>query len=118
MSSGLRVIYRIEVASTGPRLARAIVANEMSGRLRKRTLEELTLLVSELVTHRVRQGRPGETITLELRAGETVGCGVTDEGPATLPAELGLTLVDRLAARWGMSRSRRKTHTWAEADDA
>jgi hypothetical protein len=109
------VIYRIEVASTGPRTARGIVSAELSGRVRKRTLEELRLLVSELVTHRVRLGQPGETITLELRADDIVRCDVSDDAPMALPAELGLTLFDRVAARWGMSRERRRTHTWAEA---
>jgi hypothetical protein len=113
--SGLRVIYRIGVASTGPSVARGIVAAEMSERLRTRTLDDLKLLVSELVTHRVRVGRPGETITLELQADDVVRCAVTDEGPLALPAELGLTLLDRVAARWGMSRKRQRTHTWVEA---
>jgi hypothetical protein len=114
------VIYRIEVASTGPRVARGIVAAELSGHVRPRKLDDLKLLVSELITHRVRQGRAGETITLDLqaartRAGETVRCGVTDDGPVALPRELGMTLVDRLATRWGVSRERDRTHTWAEA---
>ena len=115
MYSGLRVIYRIEVASTGPCVARGIVAAELSEHVRKRTLDEFKLLVSELVTHRVRSGRPGETLTLDLQAGETVRCGVIDEGPVGLPSELGLKLVDRLATRWGVTRERQRTHTWAEA---
>ncbi|HTX45892.1 MAG TPA: hypothetical protein VMD48_06435 [Solirubrobacteraceae bacterium] len=115
MYSGLRVIYRIEVASTGPRVARGIVATELSAHVRKRTLDEFKLLVSELVTHRVRFGKPGETLTLDLQAGETVRCGVVDEGPVGLPPELALKLVDRLATRWGMTRERHRTHTWAEA---
>jgi len=60
------VIYRIEVASTGPRVARGIVAAELSGHVRERKLDDLKLLVSELITHRVRQGRAGETITLDF----------------------------------------------------
>jgi hypothetical protein len=114
MYAGLRVIYRLEVASTGPGAARRIVADELSEHLRKRTLDELKLLVSELVTHRVRAGGPGETLTLELRADEEVRCSVTDEGPAALPTGLSLTLMDRVAARWGMSRERNRTHTWVE----
>jgi hypothetical protein len=123
MNSGplaLRVIYRIQVASTGPRVARGIVAAEFSGRVRERKLDDLKLLVSELITHRVRQGRAGETITLDLRAGETqtgetVRCGVIDDGPVALPGVLGMRLVGRLATRWGVSRERHRTHTWAEA---
>jgi hypothetical protein len=111
----LRVIYRIEVASTGPRVARGIVAAELSGHVRERKLDDLKLLVSELITHRVRQGRAGQTITLDLQAGETVRCGVIDDGPVALPPALGMTLVDRLATRWGVSRERHRTHTWAEA---
>jgi hypothetical protein len=115
MYSGLRAIYRIEVASTGPSVARDIVTTEMSERLRKRPLDDLRLLVSELVTQRVRVGKPGETITLELQADDIVRCAVTDEGPVALPAELGLTLFDRIAARWGISREEHRTHTWVEA---
>jgi hypothetical protein len=111
----LRVIYRIEVASTGPRVARGIVAAELSGRVRERKLDDLKLLVSELITHRVRQGRAGETITLDLQAGETVRCGVIDDGPVALPPVLGMTLVDRLATRWGVGRERHRTQTWVEA---
>ncbi len=114
------MIYRIEVASTGPRVARGIVASELSGHVRERKIDDLTLLVSELITHRVRHGRPGETITLDLhagraQAGETVRCGLVDDGPVALPGHLGMTLVDRLATRWGVSRERHRTHTWAEA---
>ena len=114
------MIYRIEVASTGPRVARGIVAAELSGHVRERKLDDLKLLVSELITHRVRQGRAGETITLDLQAGETqaggtMRCGVTDDGPVALPPVLGMRLVDRLATRWGVSRERHGTHTWAEA---
>ncbi len=110
------MIYRIEVANTSPRVAREIVAAELSSHVRPRKLEDLKLLVSELVTHRVRQGRAGETITLDLQAGDTVRCGVIDDGPVALPRELGVTLVDRLAIRWGVSRDRQRTQTWAEAD--
>jgi hypothetical protein len=110
------VIYRIEVANDGPRIARGIVAAELSERVRTQTLERLKLLVSELVTHRIRTGRAGEMITLELRAADTVRCGVIDDGPVTLPRGLGMTLVDRLATRWGVSRDRERhcTQIWAE----
>jgi hypothetical protein len=115
MYASLRVIYRIEVASSGPQTARRIITDELSERVRERTLEELKLLASELVSHRVRAGRPGETLTLELQADDVVRCGVTDEGPAALPTELSVTVMDLTAARWGMSRERHRTHTWAEA---
>lgn len=117
MHSGLRVIYRIEVASTGPRVARGIVADELAERVRSsKLLDELVLLVSEIVTHRIAQACDEPTLTLDLRADRVVRCGVIDDGPAALPAGLGLELVDQLAGRWGVTRSHKRTHTWIETE--
>lgn len=116
MSSGLRVIYRIEVASTGPRVARGIVADELAERVRSSKLDELILLVSEIVTHRIAQACDEPTLTLDLRANRVVRCGVIDDGPAALPAGLVLQLVDQVAGRWGVMRSHNRTHTWIETE--
>ena len=116
MYSGLRVIHRIEVASTGPRVARGIVADELAERVRSSKLDELILLVSEIVTHRIAQACDEPTLTLDLRADRVVRCGVIDDGPAALPAGLGLELVDQLAGRWGVTRSHKRTHTWIETE--
>jgi hypothetical protein len=116
MKSALRVIYRIDVAATGPRQARGIVATELVDRLPADELAELQLLVSELVTHRIAQSDDGDSsMLLDLSAGQTVRCDVIDEAPATLPAGLGLRVMDRLARRWGVTRSGRRTLTWVEA---
>jgi hypothetical protein len=117
MHSGLRIIYRIEAARTGPGVARGIVTAELCDHVRSsRKLEEIRLLVSEIVTHRVRQSSKPRMITLDLRADRVVRCGVIDDGPAVLPAGLVLELVERLAGRWGVTRSRKQTHTWIETD--
>jgi anti-sigma regulatory factor (Ser/Thr protein kinase) len=78
-------------------------------------VEDVTLLVSELVTNAVRHGRADEGrpvhLGLELR-GDTVRVEVGDPGPGFLPGKpapradrtggWGLVLLDRLAHRWGV----------------
>jgi len=108
----------------GPAQARRLVTRELSGLVTAGRLDELRLMVSELVTNGIVYGALGreDTIILELRASRIVRCEVLDQGPGfTLPDDLdenrgwGLKLVDRLAERWGVSRSPEGTRVWFES---
>lgn len=111
-----------------PLRARAEVeALELVGRTR----EDVTLLVSELVTNCVVHAdlSPGQNIDLTLRRQEaTVRVEVRDSGrgfAATLAhyndadedpsSGLGLFIVERLADRWGVERGA-ETCVWFEVD--
>ena len=116
MSPRVRVIYRIEAGADCPAVARGIVSSEFSGHVRPTKLDELRLLISELVTHRVQNGVEHETITLDLCAAPTVRCEVTDQGPPVLPDGWGRSFLDQFAGCWGVTRSREGTSTWFETE--
>ena len=90
-------------------------------------LEDIRLLVSELVTNSYRHGRagPGATarITIEVEDG-CVHVDIEDHGRGFVPSVRadrgldrlsgwGLTIVDRVADRWGVTRDG-GTHVWFE----
>jgi len=95
---------------------------EVSGR----TLDDLRLLVSELVTNSVRHAGLAEMQTIELKVKllpDTVRVEVNDQGTGFEPSPRndssedqsgwGLYLVSRLADRWGVS-SDGVTRVWFE----
>ena len=121
----VRALYRIDARADGPRTARRIVERECSGRVTRRTLENLQLLVSELVTNRIVYGDPGDdnAVTLDLGVNGTLRCAVSDHGPGCAEAlatrrgddaRHGFALVARLADRWGVQRTRQGTRVWFE----
>jgi hypothetical protein len=116
MRPRVRVIYRIEAGADCPGVARGIVSSELSGYVRPSKLDELRLLISELVTHRVQNGVEHETITLDLCTAPIVRCGVVDHGPLVLPDGWGRSFLDQLAGCWGVTRSRGGTSTWFETE--
>ncbi len=86
--------------------------------------ETLNLLVTELVGNSVRHAE-ADAVTLRVVVGPSaVLTEVTDTGPgfdaaaAGSPRDdhsgFGLFLVERLAARWGVSRAGRATRVWFE----
>jgi two-component sensor histidine kinase len=123
MDSCVRAIYRIDASADGPARARRIVASELSAIVPRKTMEELELMVSELVTNGIKYGArdENEPITLDLRVGRYVRCTVIDPGPG-FPAEhaveepggWGLKVVAWLADRWGVTRARDGTRVWFE----
>jgi anti-sigma regulatory factor (Ser/Thr protein kinase) len=94
--------------------------------LDRRAFEETMLLVSELVTNSVRHARLSANESIELRVRvdtRQVHVAVTDSGPGfdpdtagparNLEAGWGLTLLRRIAARWGIHRND-ETTVWFE----
>jgi two-component sensor histidine kinase len=109
--------------------ARRLVESELTGRLPRRVLEDVALLVTELIANGVRHGGAGNDSSLRLLLeGRRPGLHVEvanpdDEGgaPARRSADLeggggiGLNLVETLASRWGVVRDPRTT-VWFELD--
>jgi anti-sigma regulatory factor (Ser/Thr protein kinase) len=106
-------------------LARHAIREQLFGRFDENTQMDAELMVSELVTNGVLHGPGGDAwIDVRLRldaSGLTVEVADTGQGfdpndvpdpdPA-LPGGWGLTLVDRLADRWGTRRMRGRTAVW------
>jgi two-component sensor histidine kinase len=123
MHGCIRAIYRIEAEEDGPARARAIVDHELAPVVPRRTLEELELMVSELVTNGIKFGAKDkkEAVTLDLRIDDHVRCGVISRGPEFRvqdqkadPERWGLKMVADLAHRWGVQRLDERTRVWFE----
>lgn len=109
--------------------ARRLVESELVGRLPRRVVDDVSLLVTELVANGVRHGGAGSDTTLHLmlegqRAGlhvEVVNPNHARGVPARRTADMqggggiGLNLVDTLSSRWGFRRQP-TTAVWFELD--
>lgn len=127
MHACVRAIYRIEPEDDGPARARAIVDKELAPVVPRRTLEELELMVSELVTNGIKFGTKdgNEAVTLDLRIDDHVRCGVISKSPpfrvqdqSAQPERWGLKMVADLADRWGVQRLDERTQVWFETSPA
>lgn len=123
MDSRTRALYKIDAAPHGPAQARRIVADELSGRLPSRVLDDVKLMVSELVADGIvhGSGRQDLPVMLDLAVNGSIRCGVVDRGPGFAarvqrmePDGWGLRLVEQLADRWGMQSSPHQTEVWFE----
>jgi anti-sigma regulatory factor (Ser/Thr protein kinase) len=104
-----------------------IIAHCLGGLVSQRTLPDVQLLVSELVANGVQHGelRDGDMVLVRVYlAAETLRLEIENPGTAGVVASsppgrghdrdgYGLDLVDRLAARWGVSRAD-STNVWFE----
>ncbi len=123
MNTHTRVLYRIDAAPDAPAEARRIVLGECADRIERGTLDKLQLLVSELVTNGILHGRQhrDRSLTFELSINSTLRCAVLDSGQGFARRAArdrdggwGLRLVERLADRWGVHRTRHGTRVWFE----
>ena len=111
-----------------PRKARGALV-ELSGKVDRRVLDDLRLLVSELVTNSVRHTGQGPTGWVRLVvswSSRGVRVEVSDPGPGFgevrepsiyQESGWGLYLVEQVANRWGVDRSG-VTTVWFEIDRA
>jgi anti-sigma regulatory factor (Ser/Thr protein kinase) len=110
-----------------PGAARCIVDHCLSGLVTQRVLHDAELLVSELVTNSLQHGelRDGDGVLVSVYlASDRLRLEIQNPGTAGVVAAsragrgsghggFGLDLVDLLAARWGVIRSR-NTRVWFE----
>ncbi len=112
-------------APEAPSLARRAVTGWLDGHVDRRVLEDVTLLVSELVTNAVRHqaSRGRIEMAIEVARGR-VKVEVSDPGggfskpkvgepPPDALGGRGLLIVDRVASRWGVIEGR-PTRVWFE----
>ena len=92
-------------------------------------LDNLTLVVTELVSNAVRHSASSGPVKLAMTPKDGYLCvQVTDSGRGLVPepgaigteggAGYGLFLVERLTRRWGMTRESGHTRVWVEIDFA
>jgi anti-sigma regulatory factor (Ser/Thr protein kinase) len=125
--SGLDLHLSADVGSV--RTARHAVRDHLTGRVDEETRMNAELLVSELVTNGIQHG-PGGTTWIDVRLRTDAG-GITievvDGGAGFDPEDVpepdpilaggwGLTLVERIADRWGTRRKRDGTAVWVRFD--
>ena len=120
--------WSFAMSDTAPALARR-AASSLAPALPPGRLADLLLLVSELVTNSIRHAGLGPRDSVELWVDideEVVRVEVHDPGPGFVamlkrphPARgsgWGLHLVDVVADRWGVEKTRRDTTAWFEID--
>ena len=119
----------LEEIELGPRAAAGArrVLKRLENDVSPEVLEDVRLLVSELVTNSYRHSgaRPGATASLAVNVkrgrilvdvgdhGRGFVPAVPDDAPFDRPSGWGLTIVDRVADRWGVTRDH-GTHVWFE----
>jgi anti-sigma regulatory factor (Ser/Thr protein kinase) len=99
--------------SDAPSIARSYLRQFAAGML-PTPLDDAVLMVSELVTNALVHGRPEITLRLAFEHDRlTVAVGDSGEGrltcaapPQNQPSGGGLVVVNALATRWGVSRTR------------
>lgn len=122
----LLVDARFANTPTAAREARSALAG-LKARLDAEVVDDITLLVSELVTNSHRHGQlsPGAAISLRVVSeGDVVRVEVEDPGAAGRPAirdpsnegGWGLRIVENMASRWGTARTRTGTVVWFELE--
>jgi anti-sigma regulatory factor (Ser/Thr protein kinase) len=116
---------RLPRGAQAPADARRTISDWLDGVVDRRCVEDIKLLVSELVTNAVRHPRRDGDIEVTLQLGRArVRVEVADPGDGfrkprvgTPPPDAlggrGLLIVDRVAARWGVTAGR-PTRVWFE----
>lgn len=105
--------------------ARNRVSEAFGEQVSQRAIEDVTLVISELVTNAVRHAGAGEDEEIEVRVekeGDALRVEVTDSEPAERPAlrhddepgGLGLVLVAGLCRDWGAHERGERKSVWAE----
>lgn len=111
------VTVKVDSGVNAPSLSRSELA-PMKPALGAR-YDDVVLVVSELVSNSVRHGSTDRIEVKVTNQDGRVRVEVSDDGPgfaADVPRGdgLGLTIVERLADRWGMQDASQKFTVWAE----
>lgn len=110
-------------------VAREMAAALGNGLMEPEQLDNLTLVVTELVSNAVRHAESSEPVRLAITPKDGYLCvQVTDSGRGLVPEPgaiggegppgYGLFLVEQLTRRWGMTREGGRTRVWVEIDFA
>lgn len=108
---------QVESNTEAPSLSRSRLASVRS-KLEPR-YEDVVLVVSELVTNSVRHGSStGIDVKVTAQEGR-IRVEVADDGPGFSPDAprgegLGLSIVEKVADRWGLHEDRSRFTVWAE----
>lgn len=108
---------QVESNTEAPSLSRSRLASVRS-KLEPR-YEDVVLVVSELVTNSVRHGSStGIDVKVTAQEGR-IRVEVADDGPGFSPDAprgegLGLSIVEKVADRWGLREDRSRFTVWAE----
>ena len=117
------VSLRLPRGPEAPGLARAEVIARFRDQLEDATVYDVALVVSELVTNSVNHPGTEQELGVEVNVvGDHVLIAVSDRDAQIIPRQrrdsgekLGLLLVDRLAAAWGVARDGvGRTKVWCE----
>ena len=123
MDPRVRALYKIEPEPEGPAKARRIIAEELASRVPASVLDDVTLMVSELVTNGIVHGsvKSEDPVVLDLLVNGHIRCRVLDHGQGFAgggrrqgPGGWGLQVVEQLSDRWGMQYSPQQTEVWFE----
>lgn len=126
----LMLEYRVPHTAEAPRVARTMAAQVVEPRLPSQLVEDVVLMVSEAVANAVLHAPPidGDHIGLRFEAdgsalravvidgGPGFGAGGNGADPADLDVHFGLTIIDNLANRWGVSVLEDAKAVWFEID--
>ncbi|MFL5779787.1 MAG: ATP-binding protein [Thermoleophilaceae bacterium] len=110
-------------------VARELASDVGTGLMEPAQLDNLTLVVTELVSNAVRHAESEEPVRLAMTPKNGYICvQVTDSGRGLVPEPgaiggdaipgYGLFLVEALTRRWGMTREGGCTRVWVEIDFA
>ena len=82
MDSRVRALYKIDPQPEGPAQARRIIADELAARVSGTVLDDVTLMVSELVTNGIVHGSTeGDVpVMLDVLVNGDIRCRVLDSG--------------------------------------
>jgi anti-sigma regulatory factor (Ser/Thr protein kinase) len=121
-----RFEIRVSPGLDGPGEARGAITEWLGGRVGAKTLDDVRLVITELVTNSVRHGglRPADHVRIRARAtGDRLRVDVEDAGRAGSVERrrtgrgqaggFGLNIVQTVSARWGVSLAH-GTRVWAE----
>jgi anti-sigma regulatory factor (Ser/Thr protein kinase) len=126
MDSRVRALYKIDPQPEGPAQARRIIADELAARVSGTVLDDVTLMVSELVTNGIVHGSTESDVPvmLDVLVNGDIRCRVLDSGRGFAsrarrareegPGGWGLQVVEQLSDRWGMQCSAQRTEVWFE----
>lgn len=111
------ITLRVEPSTQAPRVSRSHLG-ELRHALGSR-FDDVEMVLSELVTNSVRHGNGSGEISVEVGVSDaTIRVQVTDQGPCFAKEDprgegMGLTIVDKIAERWGVERDTGCT-VWVE----